>query len=183
MVLIWDFFHMVLIQIGFESQMTRWIMSCVTSPSFVVIINGEATKFFKSGRGLRQGCLLSSLLFILIMETLSLLLKKGKVENKISGVKVSRLVNILHLFLVDNVLIMSNVDLNERKEILDRILLFCKANGLLVNFSKTTVHYEGLSESELVPFISLLDFPFLALHLGFKYLGFYLKIGMQKVVD
>jgi hypothetical protein len=117
------------------------------------------------------------------METLSLLLKKGKVENKILGVKVSRLVNIMHLFLVDNVLIMSNVDLNERKEILDRILLFCKATGLLENFSKTTVHYEGLTESELVPFRSLLDFPFLAMHLGFKYLGFYLKNGPQRVAD
>jgi hypothetical protein len=148
----WDFLHMVLIQIGFESQMTRWIMSCVTSPSFVVLINGEATKFFKSGRGLRQGCPLSPLLFILVMETLSLLLKKGKVENKISGVKVSRLVNILHLFFVDDVLIMSNVDLNEWKEILDCILLFCKATGLQVNFSKTMVHYEGLTESELGSF-------------------------------
>ena len=117
------------------------------------------------------------------METLSLLLKKGKAENKISGVKVSRLINILHLLFVDDVLILSNVDLNEWKEILDFILPFCKATGLQVNCSKTIVHYEGLSESELVPFISLLDFPFLALHLGFKYLGFYLKIGMQKVVD
>jgi hypothetical protein len=35
----------------------------------------------------------------------------------------------------------------------------------------------------LVPFRSLLDFPFLALHLGFKYLGFYLKTGPQRVAD
>jgi hypothetical protein len=68
----WDFLHMVLLQIGFETQLTRWIMSCVTSPSFVVIINGEVTDFFKS----RRGCPLSPLLFILVMEALSLLLKK-----------------------------------------------------------------------------------------------------------
>jgi hypothetical protein len=127
-------------------------MSCVISPTFVVIINGEASDFFKSGRGLRQGCPLSPLLFILIMEALNLLLTKGKVDNKILGVKVSSLVNILHLLFVDDVLIMSNAGINEWKEILDCINLFCKATGLQVNSSKTTVHFEGLSETELVPF-------------------------------
>jgi len=34
----------------------------------------------------------------------------------------------------------------------------------------------------MVPYRSLLVFPFLALHLGFKYLGFFLKIGTQRDV-
>jgi len=48
----WDFLHLILNQVGFGSQMTRWIMSCVTSPSFVVLIKGEVTDFFKGERGL-----------------------------------------------------------------------------------------------------------------------------------
>jgi hypothetical protein len=80
---------------------------------------------------------------------------------------------------------MSNADLNdlnEWKEILDYINHLCKSIGLQVNSFKTTVHFKGLSETEMVPYRSLLVFPFLALHLGFKYLGFFLKIGMQRDV-
>jgi hypothetical protein len=55
-----------------------------------------------------QGCPLSPLLFILVMEGLSLLLKNGHTEGKLSGVKVSRIVKILHILFVDDVLIMTN---------------------------------------------------------------------------
>jgi hypothetical protein len=73
----WDLLRMILIQIGLGIRMRNWIMSCVVSSSFIVLLNGEAIEFFKSGRGLRQGCPLSPLLFILVMEGLSLLLKEG----------------------------------------------------------------------------------------------------------
>jgi hypothetical protein len=75
---------MILIQIGMGLNMTKWIMSCVMSTSFSVLINGETTDFFKSGRGLRQGCPLSPLLFILVMEGLSLLLKDNQKEGKLT---------------------------------------------------------------------------------------------------
>jgi hypothetical protein len=39
----WDFLRMILIQVGFGLQMTKWIMSCVVSPTYVVLLNGEAT--------------------------------------------------------------------------------------------------------------------------------------------
>ena len=52
-------------------EATDWIMECVTSAKFVVLINGKPTNFFKSTRGVRQGCLLSPLLFLLGVEGLS----------------------------------------------------------------------------------------------------------------
>jgi hypothetical protein len=113
----WDFLRLTLLQTGFGLLTTKWIMSCVTSATIAVLINGETTSFFQSGRGLRQGCPLSPLLFILVMEGLSLLLKKGQAEGKLSGVKVSRLVKILHLFFVDDVLIMTKATLQEWREI------------------------------------------------------------------
>lgn len=67
----WDL-RLILIQSGFRQQTTKWLMSCVTSANFAVLINGETSPFFHSGRELRQGCRLSPLLFILIMEGLSL---------------------------------------------------------------------------------------------------------------
>jgi hypothetical protein len=104
----WDFLRLILIQSCFSHQTTKWLMSCVTSANFVVLINGDTSPFFHSGRGLRKGCPLSSLLFILIMEGLNLLLKEGQAAGKLTGVKVSRIVKILDLFFVDDVLIMTN---------------------------------------------------------------------------
>jgi hypothetical protein len=163
--------------------MTNWIMSCVVSPSFTVLLNGEATDFFKSGRGLRQGCPLSPLLFILVMEGLSLLLKESQSEGKLTGVKVSRTIKILHIFFVDDVIIMTQATLSEWWEIDKLIKLFCLASGLQVNVTKTIVLHEGLSELDLSPFKTLFPFTFSDLSTGFKYLGFYLKTGLQRVED
>jgi hypothetical protein len=155
--------------------MTNWIMSCVTTSSFAILLNGEATDFFRSDRGLRQGCPLSPLLFILVMEGLSLLLKSNIGEGKITGIKVSRLQKIIHLLFVDDVLIMTREVLHEWIEIDKIINLFCKASGLSVNQTKTTIHFEGLSEQELLPFKTILPYTFSDLSTGFKYLGYFLK--------
>jgi hypothetical protein len=115
----WEFLRLILHIVGFGDKFTDWIMSCVTSANFAVLINGEATRFFKSKRGLRQGCPLSPYLFILIMEGLSLLLSKSISEHHITGIKVSNLIKIVHLMFVDDILLMSKADLAEWLAILD----------------------------------------------------------------
>jgi hypothetical protein len=99
---------MILIQIGMGTKVTNWIMSCVDSTSFRYINKWRGNDFFKSGRGLRQGCPLSPLLFILVMEGLSLLLKESQREGKLTGINVSRTIKILHILFVDDVIIMTN---------------------------------------------------------------------------
>jgi len=119
---------MILIQIGLGTKMTNWIMSCVDSTSFTILINGEATDFFKSSRGLRQGFPLSPLLFILVMEGLILLLKESQREGKLSGINVSRTIKILHILFVDDI-IMTNAIVEEWWEI-DKVLKsFCLASS------------------------------------------------------
>jgi hypothetical protein len=49
----WEFLRMILIKNGFGLSVTNWIMSCVTSVSYVVLINGEPSDFFQRGKGLR----------------------------------------------------------------------------------------------------------------------------------
>jgi hypothetical protein len=103
----WSYLRLILLSAGFGENFTNWILACVTSANFAVLINGEASRFFNCERGLRQGCPLSPYLFILIMENLSLLLSKYSSDHQISGIKFSRLFKIVHLMFVDDILLMS----------------------------------------------------------------------------
>ena len=65
---------------GFELKSGGWIKACVTFICFSVLVNGSPEGFFGSSHGLRQGDPLSPLLFLLIIEVLSRILKKDRGE-------------------------------------------------------------------------------------------------------
>jgi len=92
-------------QIGLTLEATHWIMGCVSSTNFFVLINGSSSSFFRSSRGLRQGCPLSPLLFLLIVEGLSRILLKLIEDGKIEGVLVATGIRHTHLLFVDDVIL------------------------------------------------------------------------------
>lgn len=76
----WDFLRMVLYKEGISSSNIGWIMGCIQSTNFTIIINGYPTRFFRAFQGLQQGCDLSLLLFILVMDSSS---QKMREEKKV----------------------------------------------------------------------------------------------------
>ena len=87
----------------------RWLKTCVTTVHFSVLVNGSPTGFFDSSRGLRQGDPLFSLLFLLIMEVLSRILKKIEEGGLIQGFRVGPInstgIHISHLLFVDDTIL------------------------------------------------------------------------------
>jgi len=81
-------------------------MAYVDNVNYAVIINGYPTRFFWAGRGLRQGCSLSPLVFILVMDCLSLYIKKVVLEDQFQPLKMGNNINISHNLFVDEILIM-----------------------------------------------------------------------------
>jgi len=73
----WNFLMTLLERMRFPPKWRKWVYFCIFTVHFSVLVNGEATKFFPSTRGLRQGDSLSPLLFILVMETLCRLIIKA----------------------------------------------------------------------------------------------------------
>ena len=73
----WKFLLVVLKKMGFEERWLKWIELCISTVKFSVLINSSPSGFFQSSRGLRQGDLLSSYLFVIVMEMFSCLLKRA----------------------------------------------------------------------------------------------------------
>jgi hypothetical protein len=150
-------------------------MDCISSATFVVLINDEATKVFHCERGLRQGYPLSPLLFILVLESLSILLKKIQAEGKLSGIRVLRLTPILHLLFVDDVIIMTSATLSEWTKIYNLLNTFCSVSGLKINYQKSTFLALGAQDEFLTELKMLFVIDIQDLVDGFIYLGFHIK--------
>ena len=84
----WYFLRLVLLQIGLSLEATNWIMGCISSPNFEVLVNGEPTNFFKRSIGLRQVCHFSPILFLVIVEGLSKLIIKEKEDGVLEGINI-----------------------------------------------------------------------------------------------
>ena len=94
----WNFLLNVLKFFGFLSMWIQWVMQCVTTPSFFILLNGNPYGFFRPERGIRQGNPLSLFLFILAVDVLARLINKEASQHKIKGFKLAPdLMPITHL--------------------------------------------------------------------------------------
>lgn len=46
-------------KLGFSNNWNKWIQTCISEPWIAVLKHGRPGSFFKSSRGIRQGCPLS----------------------------------------------------------------------------------------------------------------------------
>jgi hypothetical protein len=101
----WLYICLLLTHLGFDLPFINWVMCCITKTSFAVLINGSASPFFRAERGLRQGCPLSPLLFLLVAEGLRRAIEATKLRGEFHGISISPTLNITHLLFVDDVLL------------------------------------------------------------------------------
>lgn len=166
---------MLLTHLGFKIDFINWIMGYINSASYAVLINGATSPFFKGKRGLRQGCPLSPLLFLLVAEGLSQLIMKAKRQGVIKGLEVAVNLCIMHLLFFDVILLFSDGKKAEIKAIKRILDLFTKETGMQVNFKKSQLILDGFNRQEESHITSVLPFNVQKLGDPFKYLGFWLK--------
>lgn len=179
----WLYLRLLLTHLGFPYEFIKWTMSCITDVSYNVLLNGEATPFFTSERGLRQGCPLSPLLFLLIMEGLSRVISSARDRHHMTGIKIVDNLFLTHLLFVDDILIFLNGNVGDSTALHGSILLFQQATGMLINNNKSTITMVGCSIHESAFATQRFPFTYLNLADGIKYLGFRLKPSGYKIAD
>lgn len=137
-------------KMGFCDQWRAWIMKCITTVTYSVLINGEPTKKIIPKRGLRQGDPISPYLYILCTEGLSTLIKQNIQNQMIHGFKASR--NgpaISHLLFADDSLIFFKAN-EEEGQNLSRILqVYQRASGQEINYNKSAITFSKGTPSSL----------------------------------
>jgi hypothetical protein len=126
--------------------MVSWILNYINSPSFAFLINGSATSFFRGERGLRQGCPLSPLLFLLVVEGLNRLIKDVVVGGRLKGIAVSPTFYISHLLSVDDILIFCEGVISYVEHLNELLKILCKATRMLINKYKSSLYTSEINE-------------------------------------
>ena len=130
-------------RMGFGARWSRWIKACISTVKFSVLVNGSPAGFFGSSRGLHQGDPLSPLLFLMIMEVLSRLLKRTENGGFLCGFKAGSHrhggIHISYLLFADDTILFCDAS-REQLLYVRMVLIFFEAiTSLKVNVGKSEI--------------------------------------------
>lgn len=114
----WNFVENLLEKLGFDRVFIRWIMVCINSVSYSVLLNGQSHGFIRPERGIRQGDPLSPFLFILCAEALVSILNQSEKQGRLHGINLTvKSPAVHHLLFADDSLLLCCADALESAEI------------------------------------------------------------------
>ncbi|KAL4296842.1 hypothetical protein GQ457_12G018520 [Hibiscus cannabinus] len=172
----WGFLLLILEKLGFGSVWRQWILKCISSAFISVLINGTPTSPFAIRRGLRQGCPLSPLLFNIVSEALSAILKKASVYGYFKGFLIGKnAFEVSHLQFADDLILFCGASETQVRNVFRILKGFELAAGLKLNLKKTKLIGINMDKQKIDYWASLVkcqrdDFPcqYLGLPLGAK---------------
>ena len=146
-----------MLKLGFPGDWVDKVMSCVTSPSFSVLINGKPFGMIHPTRGIRQGNPLSPYLFLLCAEGFTSLLQKAVLEGNIQGVSICRRApRISHLLFTDDSLLFCQATYKETKVVLEILKLYVEASSQCINMDKSSVFFSSNTSPQIRDLIKVL---------------------------
>ena len=166
----WKFLKEILVGFGFHETMIKWIMACVTSTSFSINVNGNLHGYFKGKRGLRQGDPMSPYLFTLVMEILTLILKrKVRQDGNFAYHNRCSKQKIINICFADDLIMFARGDVQSAKVIMEALEEFKCVSGLIPSIPKSTIFFCNVLDHVKSSILQLM--PFEEGMLPIKYLG------------
>ncbi|CAN6570393.1 unnamed protein product [Malus baccata var. baccata] len=146
----WVFLLSMMAKFGFALLFCNWIKECISTASFSILINGNPNGFILPERGLRQGDPLSSYLFLLCTEGLSMLIRRGMERGALHGFRVSANGNpISHLFFADDSVLFGHASMEEANGILEVLRTYAHGSGQAVNLSKSSIFFGSKTKNRV----------------------------------
>ena len=110
----WEALLDLLKRMGFGVRWCRWICTCISTVQFSVLFNGSPADFVGSSRGLSQGDPLSPMLFLVMMEGFSKMMKRAEGASLFRGFRANGRrgggVCVSHLLFADDTILFCDVD-------------------------------------------------------------------------
>lgn len=155
-------------------------MSCVTSVSFSILLNGSPDRKFQPHRGLRQGDPLSPYLFILCAEVFSAMIQQALVNNSIRGIRITpRAPTISHLLFADDNVIFARETIQEATAIIHILHTYESISSQKINLEKSELSWsQGVPSTRVHELQQLLGMKAVESHP--KYLGLPNIVGRSK---
>lgn len=117
-------------------------MTCITTVSFSVLINGSPRGQITPERGIRQGDPLSPYLFILCAKVLSHMMKKAEDNKLIKGIKISMTgPSISHLLFANDSLFFTLANHRSANAIKQILTNYEEASGQAINLRKLAISF------------------------------------------
>jgi hypothetical protein len=129
---------------GFSQQWCAWVERFVSGASVGIKINDDIGHYFQTKKGLRQGDLMSPILFNIVADMLSILIKRAKDDGQIKGV-IPHLVDdrLSILQYADDTILFMDHDLEQAKNMKLLLCVFEQLSGLKINFHKSEIFCYG----------------------------------------
>ena len=129
---------------GFPDRWIGWVMGCVTTPFFSILIKGKPYGNINPSKGIHQGDPLSPYLFLLCVEVLTSLLTTVEHEGRINGVSVCRKVpKISNLMFVDDSLLFCRATQGEVDVINEVLWVYAHSSSQCINMDKSSVYFSS----------------------------------------
>jgi hypothetical protein len=126
----------ILLKFGFHERWVHQVMTCVTTATYSIMINGEPKGFVKPSWSLHQGDPLSSYLFLIYAEGLLALLRKAERDSLIKDISICRGGPcISHLFFADDSIIFYKATVSQcgaLQDILSLVIIHHQTQELLL---------------------------------------------------
>jgi hypothetical protein len=126
----------------------RWIKGMVTRGGVGIKVNDEVGHYFQTKRGLRQGDPMSPILFNIVADMVTILIKRAKEYGQINGI-IPHLIDdgLSILQYADDTIIFLDHDLEQAKNMKLILTVFEQLSCLKINFHKSEIFcYGGAKE-------------------------------------
>jgi hypothetical protein len=134
----WYFLQQTLRMKGFSNKWHTLINNFVSGGSVAIKVNDDTGRYFRTKKALRQGDLLSPMLFNIVAGMLTIMIERTKDDDQNEGV-IAHLVDggLSILQYADDTILFMEHDLEKARNLKLILVAFKHLSGLKINFHKT----------------------------------------------